>query len=49
MKTCYAHCILKFIAEDDFQKDALKQGLLEVLDEVGLEAVMCNIEFEDEE
>lgn len=49
MKTCYAHCILKFIMDDGYTKDSLKQGLLEILDEIGLEAVMCNIEVDDEE
>lgn len=49
MKTFYAHCILKFTADDEFPNDALEQGVLKVLDEAGLDVLMCNIEVDDEE
>jgi len=49
MKTCYAHCIMKFEVPDDALKEGVKQGLLESMHNNEMEAVMCNIEFDDEE
>lgn len=49
MKTCYAHCILRFEVPDDASKEGVKQGFLEVMFDNEMVAEMCNIEFDDEE